>query len=754
MGKNTSVAKSVRAEHTLRGETWQWNSTNWRILVPIALLGALMLLAGCRAANGPPQLTITTMSLPNGAVGSAYNQTVQASGGQPPYSWSVSSGSLPAALALSSHTGAISGTPAAEGISNFTIQVGDSSSNNSAARRSFTLTITGPAPVITTTLLPNATVGSAYSQTLNATGGTGPYNWSVTNGTLPAGLVLSKAGVLSGTPTSAGTSKFTVQIADSSPAAQKASQALTLVVNASNPVPTITSLTPSQATAGLGKALELTIQGTGFIVGSTVSFGADAGLAPSSIDPQGTQILVSIPASDLANPGLVPVSVTNHPPGGGTSNQIKFSVSAPIAYGAGQILAEYPAIATAVDDAGDIVVVADPEILNASADVWRKDNLGAWQNINYLSLPTNSLASVAVSGDGNTIIVGDCATSGCVGHVFVYVAPPGGWPIFNGCNGICGLQSKAALGASNASAGTRFGQSIATDQNGDTIAVGAPCDYTTGQKLCGTVYVYKRPAGGWASKTEDAQLTIIGTATLGFTVAMDSRGQTIVAGLPGVEALVDTAGAAYVFVEPANGWATTSKANATLTASNGAKGDSLGSAVSISSNGTTVVAGAPYYPCQNCTNASFKPGPGAAYVFVNTSGPNGWASKTEDASLTASDAQNHDYFGIATAVNSDGSTIVAGAPFHPFTPPFNLGPGSAYVFQEGVGGWSGMQTETQHLLAFHAPDVYGCLATPIDNFANAGEVSLSSNGRLLAIGGHADLSPCSNGGEHVVYLFE
>ena len=68
---------------------------------------------------------------------------------------------------------------------------------------------------ITTTTLPAATIGTAYSQTLAATGGTTPYTWSVTSGTLPSGITLSTSGVISGTPTSAG-STFTVSVSDSS----------------------------------------------------------------------------------------------------------------------------------------------------------------------------------------------------------------------------------------------------------------------------------------------------------------------------------------------------------------------------------------------------------------------------------------------------------------------------------------------------------------------------------------------------------
>ena len=80
---------------------------------------------------------------------------------------------------------------------------------------------------ITTASLPAGTVNAAYSQTLAATGGTTPYSWSVSAGTLPAGLSLSAAGVLGGTPTTAGTSNFTVQVTGGG----TATKAFTVTIN-------------------------------------------------------------------------------------------------------------------------------------------------------------------------------------------------------------------------------------------------------------------------------------------------------------------------------------------------------------------------------------------------------------------------------------------------------------------------------------------------------------------------------------------
>ena len=156
--------------------------------------------------------SINTGSLPNGTVGVAYSQTLSVTGGTSPYTWSIASGSLPAGLSFSS-SGVVSGTPtSAIGPTFITFQVTDLTS--ATAMKSLSFTISTP-PSISTSSLPNGTVGTAYSQTLTATGGTSPYSWTIASGSLPAGLTLSSNGLISGTPTAAASStSVTFQVTD------------------------------------------------------------------------------------------------------------------------------------------------------------------------------------------------------------------------------------------------------------------------------------------------------------------------------------------------------------------------------------------------------------------------------------------------------------------------------------------------------------------------------------------------------------
>jgi len=195
-------------------------------------------------------VTITTTSLPSGTVGTAYSATLSSSGGTSPYTWSLSSGNLPAGLTL--NNGVISGTPTSAATSTFTIQATDSASNTAIETYSVTISTDGSSYStlsISTSSLSNGTVGTSYVKTLAATGGSGSYIWTLTDGSLPDGVSLSSAGTISGTPTSSATYSFTVMATDSN--SLNTSKTLSLyIASAATTTSSTTSSTSSSSSSG------------------------------------------------------------------------------------------------------------------------------------------------------------------------------------------------------------------------------------------------------------------------------------------------------------------------------------------------------------------------------------------------------------------------------------------------------------------------------------------------------------------------
>ena len=177
-----------------------------------------------------PLLTITTTSLPNGAVNTAYTSPAMgATGGTGAYHWLATG--LPTGLTMSATTGVISGTTSQGGTVTVTVQVTDSGTPTAqSVTKDLSLTITTTTLSISTASLPDGIATKSYtSPAMVATGGTPGYHWSATG--LPAGLTMdANTGVISGTTSQTGTATVAVQVTDSASSPQTANKNLSLTI--------------------------------------------------------------------------------------------------------------------------------------------------------------------------------------------------------------------------------------------------------------------------------------------------------------------------------------------------------------------------------------------------------------------------------------------------------------------------------------------------------------------------------------------
>ncbi len=296
----------------------------------------------------------------------------------------------------------------------------------------------------------------------------------------------------------------------------------------------------------------------------------------------------------------------------------------------------------------------------------------------------------AVSVDGDTAVIGayqDNGNGADSGAAYVFTRNDGVW------------DDGVKLTASGGAAYDNFGISVAVD--GDTVVVGAPGNDGAGADS-GSVYVFVKPTGAWATSTETAKLTASDGAALdyfGYSVAVD--GDTVLVGAyqdDDEENDSEDSGSAYIFTKPnsSGGWADGNE-TAKLTASDGADDDWFG--VSVALDGKTAVIGASGDDDKGIDS-------GSVYVFVKPSGA--WADGNETDKLTASDGEAQDNFGYSVAVDVDTvevsgaevevATVVVGAYQHdpidphsdPDSPLYLLDAGAAYVFtRDSEGVWDG-----------------------------------------------------------------
>jgi hypothetical protein len=342
-----------------------------------------------------------------------------------------------------------------------------------------------------------------------------------------------------------------------------------------------------------------------------------------------------------------------------------------------------------------------------------------WSNMTQTAILTSldpaNLFGTSVSIDGNTVAVGSAGSNHYQGAVYVYLRPPTGW--------VNATQS-AKLTASDAATLAVLGDSVSV--SGNTIVAGSP-----GVNISqGAVYVFVEPPTGWTRGTETAKLTASdGVAGDGLGVSVGISGNTVVAGAAFAKFGADVdRGTAYVYVQPTAGWVTTSTFNAKLAASDGKPDDELGFAAAISNS--VIALGAPYHntggaayvfvqPAQGWTGnlnqtAELTAGITQPWQFGNSVGTNGgtvvvgsplaqagtlegaayvfneplagWATTTTpSATLIASD-EGTDEFGVSVSVNS--GSMAAGSPMAKIGS--NLKQGAAYVFGTNITTFEGV----------------------------------------------------------------
>lgn len=248
------------------GFSFQFDTTKFTLgdhTLAVRLLDA----AGNAAVIGSRTITIqnnvfsvVTTSLPKGRKGDPYSTDLAAANGRTPYTWELSSGSLPSGISMNA-VGHIAGTPSVFGTFPFIVRVTDSAGLTAVA--SLSLAINSDVDqfqIISKGELAPGNTGIDYAQQLFFAGGVAPRTWSPAGGSMPTGLSIgSTSGVISGVPTQVGTFNFTVSLSDAT-GATVVSQPLSITITP-GPLSVVTSGTLTRGT--VGSSYSYTLQGKG-----------------------------------------------------------------------------------------------------------------------------------------------------------------------------------------------------------------------------------------------------------------------------------------------------------------------------------------------------------------------------------------------------------------------------------------------------------------------------------------------------------
>ncbi|HSZ70739.1 MAG TPA: hypothetical protein VK756_10295 [Solirubrobacteraceae bacterium] len=297
--------------------------------------------------------------------------------------------------------------------------------------------------------------------------------------------------------------------------------------------------------------------------------------------------------------------------------------------------------------------------------------------------------SVAVSADGNTVLVGAPAAAGS-GAVWAFKRSGSSW-----------TQDGEEITGAEVSAGDQFGRSVALSANGEDAVVGAPGDSSE----AGAVWAFARPEGEGAWSQQGLKLTPelgeeTGSGQFGASVALSAEGDTALVGAPADNGNL---GAAWVLTRMGTLW---SQQGTKLTGAEELEAGRFGASVALDGEGSAALIGGP----------GDSEGAGAAWAFARSG--SSWSQQTK---LTASTPVASSAFGTSVALSAAGSAALVGGPGE------GEEAGAAWVFQRSEG------TFTQHGSTLH-----GAAESGKGRFGAA--VALSADGAGVLVGGPADNS--------------